>query len=420
MKKLLSVLMILHFFTFIKGQSIEKYYEEGFSEVLPLSNGDYASIINFINYRNEYKFQFVRFNSKGEMYYKKDLQESTYFNPVGVVTPNDELVFINSQYEDIISKFNSNGELLWTKYLYSPDWSQMIIDSENNFLISGSVGFDCNISKVDSEGELIWNKVLVDFTSVTATEFNGGYVVAGHKVNAEKTNPIGLVQYNKQGEVENVKQFEINSDISGLSVNNGKLYATTSNGLLLMLDENLDTVWTKKIAGSIDRSKGNEHGIFFYEKSKTSYLASFTSKKIDFEGNLIWQNYRSSSVPESVRDFSVTPDDSIILVCSTEVSGKRTLLLKPNKNTEVLNVKEETSSSDKLYPNPVAENSLLNINLSGGGALIIYDQNGKKVRELTLNNEAIKVEHQLTSGLYFYRFIKDNSTIATGKLVVDR
>jgi hypothetical protein len=417
MQKLLSVLLILHLFTFSNGQSIEKYYGEYFTEVLPLSNGDYASLTAFTNYRGEYIYQFVRFNSKGEMYYKKDLQSGT-FHSVGVVMSNDDLVFIDNDAK--IRKFNSDGELLWSKYLEIPEWSRLFIDNEGNFLIFGAAGYDCNLIKVDSEGELLWNKVLVDFTSITAIEFNGGYVVGGHKVNAEKTNPIGFVQYNKQGVVGNVKQFEINSDISGLSVNNGNLYATTSSGLLLMLDENLDTVWTKKIAGSIGRSKGNDHGIYFYEVSEASYFSSFTSKKIDFEGNLIWQNYRGVAASEVVRGFSITPDDSIVLVCSTEVSDKKTLLFKPSENTEVLNVKEEVSSANKLYPNPVAENSILNINLNGVGALFLYDHNGNKVREYQLEKGVVKVEHQLPSGLYFYRVFKDNSSVAFGKLVVER
>lgn len=130
MQKLLSVLIILHLFTFAKGQSIEKYYEEYFNEALPLSNGDYASLISFVNYRSEHIFQFVRFDSKGEMYYKKNLQTGT-FNPVGVVLPNDDLVFIDNNAN--IRKFNSDGELLWSKYLEIPEWSRLFIDNEGNF-----------------------------------------------------------------------------------------------------------------------------------------------------------------------------------------------------------------------------------------------------------------------------------------------
>ncbi len=79
----------------------------------------------------------------------------------------------------------------------------------------------------------------------------------------------------------------------------------------------------------------------------------------------------------------------------------------------------------QVYPNPFSESAVLAVNFplvkGGGGDLVftLYDLCGRIVKEQTIIENQTTIERRtLKAGIYFYKLMGTNQTVATGKMVV--
>lgn len=79
------------------------------------------------------------------------------------------------------------------------------------------------------------------------------------------------------------------------------------------------------------------------------------------------------------------------------------------------------SGAFKIYPNPAKDFIIAEFSCKPQekAKLIIYDFSGSKVRQYIIDQAKTGITHDLSSGLYFYRFQKRNRTINTGKIIIE-
>ncbi|MBO9699826.1 MAG: T9SS type A sorting domain-containing protein [Sporocytophaga sp.] len=414
---ILSLLFIALTFLSVQAQFSQTYYTDQFYEIFVSSKGEIASIHADLDFRNVLRTKFLKFNSNGEITDRIDVTGVPTQLPYYCVTKDDEIIFSTPEG---IKIYNFDGELV--RNIGYSTVGYIFKDNEDNFLIANPQEFDCNFIKLDNSGNVVWNKFLENCKQIRSVDTEDGYVVALHKINEAKTDPIQFIKYDKDGNVVATKEYNINADFTGFHYTSNGLFATTFN-LLIALDNNLDTLWTKSITPTIPtrwiQSKANANGIYIlYDSYNPAPEPNLIQKlvKYDFKGNVLNEYIKGSTFAEEVRSYTVTETDDVFIVFRA-ASPSKTLLLKGDIVTGTTSLSE---ISFKMYPNPVAENSALIINTPISDAtLTIFDVKGNKLREGIKLSDNISVDHSLKSGMYFYQVLKDSSVLTSGKIIVE-
>jgi hypothetical protein len=415
MNKAILIFGLLVINTFAKAQlAFEWYYKENFNSIYESSQGDMLSINVYYNSKNERKVEFIKLDYHGEIYFRKETTDILPWYENYFVTPNDEVIIST---EVGFKKFNFNGDFLGTTF--TAEMGPFIIDEEGKYIISQRLSSDCNVTKLNTDGTTIWKNSIPKAKYITPPiEIDGKYVVGIRTANKVNTDSIQFIKYGTNGNVVVSKQYAINDDVLEMHKNTFGLYAITRKGLMVSLNENLDTLWTKKIATKIDESRGNEKGIYFYEFEDAPF-GTQSIKKVNFDGDVAWEYTRYSGTKEFIRSVTLTKDDNVLLVCSTNVANNFTLVVMPLKDP-LTNNNEKVSKSFNIYPNPLELNeSLLISSQITGGTLNIFDQFGHRVCEVLLNKNETEVENFLPKGIYFYQIDQNESILKSGKIVVN-
>ncbi len=408
MRKLLGTLLLFSISLLANAQRIEQNFKELFDKVFVSSTGEMLTLAYHPNYRNELVVEFLKINDAGE-YFRKRTTEIDPINDFPFVKHPDTICFINSQ--GVLKKFDFNGELL--EILYLQEVEEIMLNLAGQNVISKKTGYDATVLKLTNDGQEVWSNFIADCKSITIPlEVSDGYIVGLHKVNVQRTDPIEFIKYDFDGEVLKKSEYNLNDDVVALHrTNNGFIAVMRKN--LIGLNNALDTLWTRKVADYIEGSQATASGVYFYHRWDGHGIT-----KIDFNGNIIGE-IEEPEASSFIRAFTVTEDDQVIFSCSTQVNDYRTILVKHNFN-EVLGNKVGPSNSFNLYPNPVSESNSFHIT-SGFeiGTLMIFDQKGTKVREVSIDNQDVEVEHSLKKGLYFYQIYQNNEIQTSGKIIVN-
>ncbi|MBO9699482.1 MAG: T9SS type A sorting domain-containing protein [Sporocytophaga sp.] len=415
MKSFFSLLVLITLSISLRAQSFEKYFKELFYKVHISSTGDMLAINYYYNYRDELKVEFIKINSFGEIYFRKETTDVLPWYSGSFVSANDE-IFIWDQNQ--LKRFNFNGDLLDPIYKPGGDFIQ---DNQGQFIVSGKSGnYDAKILKLSIDGQEIWSNFIPDCKNITKPlAVPDGFIVGLHRINEQGTDPIEFTKYNPSGEIIKTKQFYINDDIVGLHKTYQGYIATTLQGRLIALNNELDTLWTKKVSEFIEGSLATGNWLYIYQL-EGGYFRNGKSgvTKIDFYGN-INREYEKPALANFVRSVEVTPDDEVIMVCSTQVDGYRTILVKAIP--DILQVtKEQSRDVFNIFPNPVMENNILHIfSQMNNATLSVFDQKGNKMQEVLINNTDVEFNHLLKNGLYFYQLEQNNVVKASGKIIVN-
>jgi len=407
-------LLILNFFAKAQ-QSIPWYYKDNFNSIYESSNKEMLSINIYYNDRNERKIEFIKIGQLGNIIYRKETTDILPWYSNYRVTPNDEVVIAT---EIGFKRFNFNGDFLGT--VSSEETGPFIIDADGKYIISQSVSPDCNVIKMNNDGTTIWKNLITNAKYITPPlEINGEYLIGVHNLNESFTDQIQFIKYGNNGDVAMAKQYDINDDILELHKTTTGLFAISKKGLMISLNENLDTLWTRKIATGIDEFKGNESGIYFYKFEGTP-AGTLTITKVNFNGDKILEYNRYKGANEFIRSVTLTKADILWVVCSTDFNNNSTLLLRFVKGNTVSSVHTKEEILFNIYPNPVAEDEPIHIgSLFSEGTLTIFDQLGNMVYEVGLNPNHKEIKNSLAKGFYFYHFQQNNSILKSGKLVVN-
>jgi len=320
--------------------------------------------------------------------------ENGYFIAGGTGSKDGDITFSYGNGDGWLIKTDNNGNLIWEKTYGGSDsegFSRIIPASDNTFYLLGlSFSSDGDISndpypdspdywivKIDSSGNIIWDKILggnmgeVLFTGDATID--GGVVAIGQTSSNDGDISVSyggidtwIVKLSNQGELEwdytiGTDWFDTGQAILATS-DGGYLIGSNSiileggignitctphtygwvEGVLFKLDSNLNVQWQRCYGGS------NHDGFFGIIEIEDGYvLTGSTSSndgdvsgwhgesdawivKIDFEGNIIWQNPLGGSRTESGSNILKTNDGALISVVSTysndgNVSGNHSM-----------------------------------------------------------------------------------------------
>ena len=312
----------------------------------------------------------------------------------GTSSNDGDVTFYHGAGDGWLIKVDTVGNILWEKTYGGSDleyFNRIIPTSDNNFYLLGlSFSSDGDISndpypdspdywivKIDSSGNIIWDRIVggnmgeVLFTGDATID--GGVVAIGQTSSNDGDisvsyggNDTWIVKLSNQGELEwdytiGTDWFDTGQAILATS-DGGYLIGSNSiileggignitctphtygwvEGVLFKLDSNLNVQWQRCYGGS------NHDGFFGIIEIEDGYvLTGSTSSndgdvsgwhgesdawivKMDFEGNIIWQNPLGGSRTESGSNILKTNDGALISVVSTysndgNVSGNHSM-----------------------------------------------------------------------------------------------
>src|SRR5690606_37388298 len=154
------------------------------------------------NYRDELKVEFIKINSSGEIYSRKETTDVLPWYSESFVSPNDEIFIATG---GVFKRFNFNGDLL--ESVYTPG-GKFIQDDQGQYIVSRRSQYDANLLKLSKDGQEIWNNFIPDCKSITKPlAVSDGYIVGLHRINVQGTDPIEFTKYNHLGKIVNTRLF---------------------------------------------------------------------------------------------------------------------------------------------------------------------------------------------------------------------
>ncbi len=242
--------------------------------------------------------------------------------------------------------------------------------------------------------------------------------------------------------------------VSGETVINGKSYKSVinnvnedinclvreENGIVYMYSEsfNDDVIlydFTLEIGDNFTFLPNNVYCSFYGESPNIPFTAEVINTSVQFIANKNRKVIEFGFVFEneetwiegigSIRGFDpigVVLDiiDLSELVCFSDDSGTYYFNNATSCDNTTLGIEDLSIEGIVLYPNPVVNQSILNIPL---------ETNANKIQIITINGEVIKEEHlnkdyyiintmDFSSGVYFYQIFDTNKLLKTSKFII--
>ncbi len=286
----------------------------------------------------------IKTNSNGNTIWTRTYEEKDYNNAACIITTHDGGFLLAGITEmggptgadGLVIRTNSNGDTLWMKIyggLSYDIFSSVCEDNNGNFLLCGTTynltsgSYDAYILKINSSGQEVWNKIY------------GGV------------------------SVDNASSIKYTNDHAFIIAGSTESYGVGGKDVLLLkIDQNGDTLWSKTFGGISDDVAGC---------------------------------------------VQQTNDNGFIMAGYTKSFGNNSdvYIIKTDANGHVAGIDDYSSSMNNIinaYPNPT--NGQVNIKIpqqfGQTKTLEVFDCVGQKQFEKTNNFTDIDIS-SLTSGLYF-------------------
>ncbi len=184
---------------------------DAFCDVAIYNSGIILAGLSYTYSGGGHSIGFLRkYNSQGEVLWTKFFPWAWEFVGITVSADGSFLVTgMDTSWQMITVRFDSLGDTIWTRrysYFISIGFG-ITSDIWGNIIVAGSIGngifYDCEVIKYTSEGETIWTR-RVDFTpddrakNVAADRFENIYVCGNSGV--IDTNDYLLLKYNPSGD----------------------------------------------------------------------------------------------------------------------------------------------------------------------------------------------------------------------------
>ncbi len=187
------------------------------------------------------------------------------------------------------------------------------------------------ITKTDSLGNIVWSKYLYSWNRGNSIEetYDGGFIVVGH--NQYSTNKVSVLNLNSAGNINWAKEYSYNySFIEGNNIvqsadSNYTIAGTCEVGsgnrdiFLLRLDMNGDSLWTKKYGDAgfdevYDMKETNDGDYIIAGTSQLGYHGEYQLYilKVNSEGTNIWGRKYLEGL--SAKSIDLTFDDGYIVL----------------------------------------------------------------------------------------------------------
>lgn len=215
---------------------------------------------------------FVKYDTKGNVIWVKIIKE---YDSKKIAIDSKDDIYISCDGHSI-SKYNSEGEKIWEKSI-TMTGVNLTVESPNNFYLVGETNSNLNIVKYDSNGNILWSKEL----QKNDNESDSGFLRAEIKVdNSGYIYIAGMFSY---------KELKFGSNLlylKGLKYKNVGMNST--NGFLLKCDDSGELVWSKNlgVSNSYNFTLFNHIAI---NGDSDVYVSGFSDSNLNV-GNSISQN----------------------------------------------------------------------------------------------------------------------------------
>ncbi len=334
-----ALLFLLFFIPFwVNGQGFtRKFYDKTFLYTHLDDDGNLMGP-GFSYYQRLTKF--YKFNKAGDTVYTRKYPEPLYFSSVSKILPLQDktyLFFLDKK----IAKTDTLANILWEKPIHqSYNYDDLVFeDIEGNLIFPN---YDLNkesyISKYNANGDSLWSKSYPFFKITHLGSTNYGYMGLGSGKGAWEN--ISLAGITRDGDTLWTKKLLNFKPILGRS-KNGKFIAIaeelpTRNSKILFFNENGDSLWTKTISiGTPYKLEVSENAFFlanFIQGDELNPESKISVSKIDFSGNTLWK----SDIPLSfIYSLTSLSDGGFIVTCSTYTRPMHTLIVRADKNGKI-------------------------------------------------------------------------------------
>lgn len=399
------------------------------SRMIPLKNGGYLLVgsLNSDGY-------LVRTNAAG------DTLRTRRYKPLGFdyVSINDvaedgdgNLLVVGSggnnlnlqDFNGFILKLNANGDTIWTKRTVTPkfdNFNACIIGNDGNYVVIGNKNRVNEIQKIGKNGVPVWIKTM-QYTSMdtgviaTIHPAPNGYFVF---ISSFKTVPTSSKVFRIDEAGNPVYSFTnyafLPTDIIVESNNN---LLAAANSRFFKFNPQGDTIW-----GRIYK-KGSQYLGIRAVKTTTdgNYILGFDRRngmdndiglmKTTVNGDLIKDTvlFRYGN-DEFIKDLVVDTNGDYVFAGYATINSfnnSQFFLAKHRKWNQTLGLKEEEGFTGlKLYPNPAAENAMLESKKPMNGTLVLTNAQGQMLWQETVSETVKKVLplQNLPPGIYLLRY----------------
>jgi len=272
----------------------------------------------------------------------------------------------NYNVEIVLSKFNSQGAVVWKKMMGDSmmNFATSIVEADNKSLILAGynvkpfrTGYEAMLIKVDSSGNVLWNKAYGNtfnqlFTAMIKCDPNQ-LIIAGTKINSDTTNyDITVTKADFNGNI-------ISSMFIGDTINQSpSSIAQTSDGFIINLKQGfspyyLPTVWGNNALLKIDNNLTfqwakvygtNNYEVYGHNAIVTSdggYLIASNMGtqtcsliKTDSFGDTLWVKNSNNTYMNGIPDVTLDTDGNIIVDIDYSIYyvGTTIVLMKMDNN----------------------------------------------------------------------------------------
>ena len=353
-------------------------------------------------------------------------------------------------------RLDANGEYIWNKTFggfNNEDAQQVIQTTEGEFVIVGHTtsygagNADVYLIKTDGTGDLIWAKTYgganFDYGNSIEQTSDGGFILTGN------TNSFGLVnadvllmKLDNDGNVSWTKTYGGTETDYGHYVkqtnDGGFVIAGQSNSwngdnidaYFIRTDNQGDTLWTKVFGGPGDDFSnaidfGHDGGFvsvgnsWSFGNNSRGYLI-----KMDDPGDSnCFQHITTTIVNSPQLQTGIGAMVNAGISINEPVIEETTA---SNADSSICNITVGLNTAAqlwefRLYPNPIVQKSILEINNFGQDySFQLHNNHGQMVQRMDkLSGNRIEIDKQhLISGIYFFQVISDLQVRARGKVII--
>ena len=303
----------------------------------------------------------VKYDFTGTIQWQRTLGGTSEEDGVsGIAADSSNNVYIVSQtesegageYDIIIAKYNSLGDIQWQRTLggtYNDQGKGIAVDSSNNVYITGRISAtagsaDILIAKYNSSGTIQWQRTLSgtnqDFgEGIAVDSSNNVYIVSFTKSEGAGNFDILIAKYNSSGTIQWQRtlggtntDYGYSGGIALDSSNNVYIAGFTDGDVLIAKYNSSGTIqWQRTLSATIGFG-GSAQGISV-DSSDNLYIAGRTSSegaggsdiliaKYNSSGTIQWQRTLGGTNSDVGRAIVVDSSDNLCIVGQTESEGE--------------------------------------------------------------------------------------------------
>jgi hypothetical protein len=188
-----------------------------------------------------------------------------------------------------------------------------------------------------------------------------------------------------------------------------------TNTLILNAQDNPDAVFVLKVNGAFSTSTYAKVELINGAQAKNVFWkidgATEINEYSEFKGTIVGNNGAVSlATGTQLVGRALTTNGSVL------TSGV-TATMTPGCTTMATNDVESIVKAVTFYPNPFSSSLTVNVSAGGNHELYIFSVTGSVILQKTVSQNETTFDTNFPTGIYFYKLIGGNGSVASGKLI---